>query len=260
MAINVDEAALDAFLANDGQVETPQETAPEGSAPETTTESQADVEHEIPETLPEGDTFKREYVEKLRRESANYRDRAKKYSEAFDGYEDEAVQEWLSLAAQMRQDPKAVAGRFSELAEAINRHYSTPEEPVTDNDPDLSDNQPMTRQEFERMWAEKERQKDLDRRVAKIERDAEDLGYQRGSDAYDNLLWRASRLQSGSVQEAHDHIKRERQAVIDAYVAELGGQPNPRVPQGGAAPSTERKLDNFEDASAALDAWLASQA
>ena len=258
----VDEAALDAFLASDGEVAAPAETAPETAAPVSAPVAEA----EVPEPPANQDTFDRAYVEKLRKESANYRERAKRYQEAFDGYEPEAVDEFLGLAQSLRADPLNTAERFQELADAIRSQYGNAAGDeaeaalgIADNDPDLSDNKPLTQADFDRMWNEKQREIDLQNRVAKIESDATALGYEKGTRQYDRLLWEATRLPSGSIHEAHEHLQRERQAVIDAYVAEMGGQPAPTVPTGGVPASGEKKLTSFAEANEALDAWLQQQ-
>lgn len=255
----VDENALDAFLASDGE---------EVVTPDASTEpvTEAEVEHEIPEPDPAQEVFDRKYVEKLRKESAGYRDRAKKYNDVFDGYEPEAVDEWMNLATTLKSDPKAAAARFAELADAIRAEYGDAAGDdaeatlgISDKDPELSDNQPLTRAEFDRLMSERERTADLDRRVRKIESDAVSLGYEKGSDEYDYLLWKAGRLPSGSVQDAHAAIQAQEQAIFDRRVKAIGDEPNPRVPVGGAAVGHEKPLDTFEEANAALDAWLQAQ-
>lgn len=274
----VDEAALDAFLADpttpggdlnpDGNAAAP--AAPVAEAPA----AQADTEVAIPaaETpLPEGETFPREYVEKLRRESASYRERAKKYNDVFEGYEPEAVDEWLSLATSLKSDPKAAAERFAELAEAIRGQFADPDGAAADAavaDAGLAPaeaaadaEKPLTRAEVDAILAERDRKAELDRRVAQIEIDARSLGYEPRTEGYDELLYIASTLPSGSIQEAHAKVQARKQAVIDAYVASLGQKPAPVVPNPNGGPASgEVKLRTFEEANSALDAWLANQA
>lgn len=260
----VDEQALDAFLASDGEV-APAADAPESEAPVSEPVTEAEVEHEVP-TLPEGqDTFDRAYVEKLRKEAANYRERAKKYNEVFEGYEAEAVEEWLSLASTLKADPKAAAQRFAELADAIREQYgdaaadAVEEAVAADADANPAADKPLTRAELEAFMAEREKEAEISRRVAKIEADATELGYKRGTEDYDLLLWEASRLKNGSIHEAHAKIKAREQAIYDRKLAELGGRPNPTVPSPGTPASSERELRTFDEANKALDEWLSSQ-
>lgn len=256
----VDEAALDAFLADPG---TPGgDLNPTGEAPAAPATPEApaaaEVEHTIPEPTAEADTFDRAYVEKLRRESAGYRDRAKRYNDVFEGYEEDAVEEWLALASTLKEDPKTAAARFQELAEAINAQYQ--EEQAAAEVAAVEGDAPLTRKELEAFWSAKQAESEQAMLVKKIELDAKELGYEKGSDDYELLLFEASRLPNGSIQDAHAKIEARNKAVLDAHLAKLGMQPNPIVPVPGSAPSGERQLKTFAEANEALDAWLASQA
>jgi hypothetical protein len=240
----VDEEALDAFLASDGDdaVETP--------APVDTPAVESD-----PDPLPEGDKFDRAYVEKLRKESASYRERAKKYNEAFDGYEEEAVSEWLDLANALKSDPRTAAQRFKEIYEAIESNFQEEvEELIEESDPD---NPVMTRADFEQLMAQRDHEMDIQRRVVGIEAQATELGYEVGSESYEELLWHASKTKTGDIKEAHEKIQAKYQSYFDKQVAEVGGRPNPMVTDRGAPASGERSIKTFEDADKALDQWLA---
>ncbi len=280
MAINVDETALDAFLAADdptGPV-TPTEAPAAPAAPVAPAASEASTPVEIP-TRPEAtpaadakveaavaetgqtedkwDPETRKYIESLRSESAKYRQRGQRYNDVFEGYEDDAVNEWLELAETLKADPKAAAGRFQEIAQAILDANQEAEVAPVDH---AANDAPLTRAEFDALMAEREKAADLRARTIQIEVDAKTLGYQPGSDDYDELLYTASRLPGGSIQKAHEKIAARKQAVIDSYVASLGQKPAPTVPSAGAPASGEVKLASFEDANTALDAWLANNA
>lgn len=258
----VDEAALDAFLADPstpgGDLNPTGEAAAAPAETPAVETPAAEVEHTIPEPTAEQDSFDRAYVEKLRRESAGYRERAKRYNDVFDGYEEDAVEEWLTLAATLKEDPKTAAARFAELAEAINSQFQEEgqaEVAAIEAEADA----PLTRKELEAFWAAKQAETEQAMLVKKIELDAKELGYEKGSDDYELLLFEASRLKNGSIQEAHAKIEARNKAILDAHLAKLGMQPNPKVPAEGAAASQERQLKTFEEANSALDAWLASQ-
>lgn len=261
----VDEAALDAFLASDGEVtpanDATQEAAdtqlPEGTdAP--TSEPSAEGE---PATQDERDTFDRTYVEKLRRESASYRERAKRYQEAFDGYEDGQVDAWLGLARQLREDPRATAQELQALAEQINQAYEADLE-AREAETDQGE-QYLTRAQVEEIFQERERQADLQRRVNQIEADARELGYNVAPDNedYQELLWVASRTESGDIRAAHAKIEARNQAIYDRMIAKVSGNPNRQVPTGTTPAQGEpQKPKTFAEANEALEAWLASQA
>lgn len=274
MAINVDEAALDTFL-QESFTESPAPTTPVEAAPvtsetpaaeatipsrEETPSADAKVEAAVAatgQTEDKWDPETRKYIESLRSESAKYRQRGQKYNEVFDGYEDEAVDEWLSLADTLKNDPRAAAERFQEIAQAILDAQLEQEEEEPTQAPE--GDRPLTRAEVEAMLAERERQADLKQRTAQIELDAKTLGYQLGSEDYDELLYTASRLKNGSIQDAHAKLLAKKQAVIDGYVQSLAQKPAPTVPGDGSPASGEQKLRTFEEANSALDAWLANQ-
>jgi hypothetical protein len=269
----VDEAALDAFLATPDvpAAEAPVAAAP-AAAPAAPAETAPVTEAAIPAATPAADAAvdaavaatgqseekwdpqTRKYIEDLRDESAKYRKRGQRYNEVFDGYEDDAVSEWLDLANTLKNDPKAAAERFQTIAQAILEANAEPEAPAVDPN---AEPEVLTRADFDRLMAEREKQADLARRVTQIEADAKGLGYTPGSDDYQELLWIASSLPSGSVQDAHTKMQAKYQAFFDKKVAEMGGAPAPVVPAQGAPASGERQIKTFEQANEALDAYLA---
>lgn len=259
----VDEAALDAFLASDGETipateATEEAVASEVETPETHTEPETSTEVEG-ET--DQDKFDRTYVEKLRRESASYRERAKRYQEAFDGYEDGQVEAWLGLAKQLREDPRSTAAELQALAEQINAAYEADLE-AREQETDQGE-QYLTRAEVENIFKEREQAADLQRRVAQIETDAREMGYTVApdNDEYQELLWVASRTESGDIRAAHEKIQARNQRIYDQMIAKVAGNPNPKVPQGTTPQQgAPEKIKTFQEANEALEAWLASQA
>lgn len=261
----VDEAALDAFLASDGETPdpTPEPVAP--AAPAQEDPAPAPEAHEAsddaPATEAERDTFDRTYVEKLRRESASYRERAKRYQEAFDGYEDGQVEAWLGLARQLREDPRATAQELQALAEQINQAYEADLE-SREQETDKGE-QYLTRAQVEEIFQERERQADLQRRVSQIEADARELGYNVSptDESYQELLWIASRTESGDIRAAHAKIEARNQAIYDRMIAKVSGNPDRKIPSGTTPEQgAPQKPKTFAEANEALDAWLASQA
>jgi hypothetical protein len=265
----VDEAALDAFLATP---DAPVAEAPAAAAPVATAETAPVTEAVIPAATPAADAAvdaavaatgqsedkwdekTRKYIEDLRDESAKYRKRGQRYNDVFDGYEEDAVSEWLDLANTLKNDPRAAAERFQTIAQAILEANQEPEVPAVD--PNAAAEM-FTKADFEKLMAERDAKADLDRRVAKIEVDARGLGYEVGSESYQELLWIASQIKSGSIQEAHAKMQAKYQAFFDAKVKEMGGAPAPVVPANGAPASGERQLKTFDQANEALDAYLA---
>lgn len=283
--MGVDVEALDAFLADpatpggdlnpEGTATAAAPAAPEAAAPAASDEgasipsreaatpsADAKVEAAVAatgQTEDKWDPETRKYIESLRGESAKYRQRGQKFNDVFDGYEEDAVNEWLELATTLKNDPRAAAERFQTIAQAIleAQEEVAPEAPVDHAAQDA----PLTRAEFEALMAEREQQAALKARTIQIEVDAKSLGYEKGTEDYDELLFVASRLPNGSIQDAHAKITAKRQAVIDRYVASLAAKPAPTVPDPNGAPASgERKIRSFDEANTALDAWLANQA
>lgn len=241
---------------NEGSVETPDTTdASDGLLKDVRVDDEGYVEQE--EELPAGDTFDRKYVEKLRRESAAYRERAKKYESVFEGYEEGAVDEWRDMITNFKQDPKAVAEQWKDLSDKIIQQFSPAEqEQITEalND----EEQPLTMSQLQTILDQRQQDQQLDSMVADIESEARELGYNLKSREYKILLMTAQELPSGDIKEAHALIQSEYQREFDRRIAELekqGGGYRPPVAKNGA-PSNERAIKDFSDAKAALTNFL----
>ncbi len=140
------------------------------------------------EAAPE--TFTREYVENLRKESAGYRTKAKDYEDAFQGYDDASRTELLTIAKQL-SDPTTqpdVAKRLQAIAENILKGHEagTPTTPTGDEDPD---SKPMTRKEWKDLQAEQEDARRNEEGIKSLEAEARGLGIEPGSIEYAELLF-----------------------------------------------------------------------
>lgn len=230
------------------------------------TMSQASQEPENDEPLapeateepePQGDVFDRKYVEKLRRENASYRERAKKYESVFEGYEEGAVEEWKSMISTFRQDPKSVAEQMKSLGEQILEQF-TPAEQEEIQEALADEEQPLTMSQLQQILDQRQHENELNDMVADIEREARDLGYNLKSREYKILLMTAQELPSGSIQEAHELLESERQRYFDSRIEELekqgGGYKKPSSMVG--VPSNEKKITDFKQAKEALGAYL----
>lgn len=202
------------------------------------------------------DSFDRQYVEKLRKESASYRTKAKEYeplAQAFEGYGDEDRAVWQEAMRRFQEDPKQGAEYLDSIAKAVLAEYQeqadADAQPITDDQ-----DRPLTRAEYQQLRDAEKAQAAQEAEVARIESEAKELGYDSASDEYTYLLTIASRLPSGSLQEAHAKIEAAYQAKIDAYLAakeaDAEGAGAPPV-DSGDAPSGERQIRSFQDARAA---------
>ncbi len=222
-------------------------------------------EEEITETAeepePQGDVFDRKYVEKLRRENASYRERAKKYESVFEGYEDQAVDEWKSLITGFKNDPRSVAEQMKELADQVLGQFTPAEQEQIKEAVQDGEEVPLTRAEFDKLIKERENQWEMESLVRDIETEATELGYNLKSREYKILLMTAQELPSGSIKEAHALLEGEKQRAIDEAIAalekEAGGYKRPSSMVG--VPSGEKPIKSMKDAKEALDQFLTAQ-
>lgn len=205
------------------------------------------------------ETFDRKYVEKLRRENAGYRERAKKFESVFEGYEEGAVDEWRDLITNFKSDPKSVAERMKDLSAQILEQFSPQEQAEIAEAVADGEDMPLTRNEFNKLMAEREQQWELDSMVADIETEARDLGYNLKSREYKVLLMTAKELPSGSIQEAHEMLLAERQKYIDEAVAAMEKEAGRTLPSNTVGvPDGSKSIKDFKDAKAALSNYLDS--
>lgn len=244
-------SALDSFL--DGASDD------NSTAEDTAVAAEEAAEVETPEELPAGDTFDRKYVEKLRKESASYRERAKKYESVFEGYEEGAVDEWRQMIEGFKSDPKSVAEQWKDLSVKILEQFTPAEQEVIEDA--LNDEEkPLTMSQLQGILDERQKTQELDTLVSDIEREASDLGYNLKSREYKVLLMTAQELRSGSIAEAHEVLQAEKQKVIDAFVAEQGKGADRHVPSGLAGvPNREKEIKSMKDAKEALTNFLDGQ-
>ncbi len=173
----------------------------------------------------EPETFKREYVEELRRENARHRttakeleDRVKEYDSAFSAYTPEERAVLLDITRQL-SDPAtqpAVAKRLQAIADNILKGGDIPKRPTGEEDPNQK---PLTRAEWERLQQER----DQEQQVNQLLDEVESLGYKPGTP--DHAAFMAILMEpdvAGVVSKAQEKMNErkqaERQAIIDEYV------------------------------------------
>lgn len=217
-----------------------------------------------PDDLPAGDTFDRKYVEKLRRENASYRERAKKYESAFEGYEDGAIDEWKTLITNFKADPASTARQMAELAENVLTQFGMLDEDEKQEVLDEANSnldpgdKPLTRRELEQFYTERQNEQQLESMVKGIEDEARDLGYNLNSREYKILLMTAQEIPSGDLKEAHQLILADRQRAVDEYVAEKSKGAGRTLPNNGivGVPDGGKDIKTFADSKAALMNFL----
>lgn len=242
-----------------------------GGAPETGAGTAADVVDASPPsdtgaststpdtaTAPSGtdqDTFDRAYVEKLRQESASYRTRAKTYDEAFDGFDDDSREVFLGLARDLVNSPESAARRMIEVSrQLLGDEFDSA---LTGPPPAL------TREDAERLWAEKEAARGQEEAIRAVQNEARELGYKDDTPDMSELFWFASNQTGGDLKAAHELVEARKQATIDQYLESkraAGESFTTPTTAGITAGGDGEPAHTFEEASARLRARLSGQA
>lgn len=208
------------------------EGTPEGAAPaaeatpagtpavETPAAAPAAAPAADPFDTPEVETFDRKYVTGLREENAKHRTAVKRYEEAFKGWTPEDQDVWLETVGLASQSPAVAADRLRQIADLLHKG-ATVEQAVEQVAEGAAAEEPkfLTQAELDAQLAEREQNRLVEQHVVAIKKQAAELGYEEGTAAYHNLLWRATNETGNDLAKAHEAIEAERQAVIDAYVA-----------------------------------------
>lgn len=220
----------------------------------------------VAETAPESDpfdtgadTFDRQYVERLRKESGNYRTKAKEYegyAKSFEAYGDEDRAVWTEAMRRFNEDPKSGAEYLDAIAKSVLAEYQDKaDEPITDEN-----DKPLTLAEYQSLREQERAAAEQAAEVSRIESEAKTLGYDPTSDEYTYLLTVASRLKSGSLEEAHAKIEAAYDKRVEKRLAEMkaeaAGSPTAPNAGSGAQPSGERQLKTWADAERASKARL----
>lgn len=208
-----------------------------------------------PDDPAQQDTFDRAYVEKLRQESAGYRTRAKTYDEAFDGFDDESREVFLGLAKDLVNSPEAAARRMIEVSKQLLGE---------DFDSALTGPPPaLTREDAERLWAEKEAARGQEDAIRAVQNEARELGYKDDTPDMSELFWFASNQTGGDLKAAHEKVEARKQAAIDEFLEKkraAGESFTTPTTAGITAGGDGEPAHTFEEASARLRARLSGQA
>lgn len=222
------------------------ETVPD-TAPETESAHEA--------TPDEPDTFSRDYVQDLRKESQRYREQLREYEGVFDQFSAEdrpIIMEYLrTVAAANAGDPAAV--------QKLQEYYDDNDgDPIGDQiagqqQPQESPEEAyrrIAREEAERVAEERFSAQQQQQQVREVVQRAESLGYKEGSVEYRRFLDllinevdEDTAMNGDPYQIAHEMLQKERQQIIDDYLAskEQAVEQSPRVGSGqGASPQFER--------------------
>lgn len=187
--------------------------------------------------------FSAEYVAGVRNEAARYRTEANRYKQAFEGYDDETVDTWLTAVATWKDDPATVAEWMVEQGS-----------PYLDknNEEALSEAEmPLTRYELQQILDERDNESATDMAVQSVMSEASELGYEPGSSEYIQLLYIANNETEGDLVAAAEVLDQQYTKMIEAYIAEKSGNMAP-PPTGGIAANQDGVID-WKEARAAAE-------
>lgn len=214
--------------------------APEGAPP-------AAEGAPAPDGSPGGstrDSYTRAEYEAVQREAKNLRDKYVPYRDTFEKYPDEDREAWLWLAQEYQTNPQGAIEAMERLVQASKEGAK----------PDPEAEKPLTRAEFEAELARREQESTSSRLVEDLHKEAEALGYKRGSLELSDLFFIAQHETEGDLTKAHEKMQERDQKIIDAYLErkriEAGGSPRV-VSSGGPAGEQPTQPKTFAEASAA---------
>jgi hypothetical protein len=187
--------------------------------------------------------FSAEYVAGVRNEAARYRTEANRYKQAFEGYDDETVDTWLTAVATWKEDPATVAEWMVEQGS-----------PYLDKNNEEAFNEaemPLTRYELQEILAERDNESATEMAVQSVMSEASELGYEPGSSEYIQLLYIANNETEGDLVAAAEVLDQQYTKMIEAYIAEKSGNMAP-PPTGGIAANQDGVID-WKEARAAAE-------
>lgn len=218
------------------------------------------------EEIPEGDSFDRAYVERLRGEAAKHRTAKQDMLRHFEGYSEAERTRFLDLAAKLQSSPEEALEEFrgvtDRLARQLGKEPFMSEAPTPDSAPEPeyaaepaaeSPQSALTATDVERMVSER---LDAERAAAAQEADikstfaeAEALDDSYKDPTVKSYLFAVAQHNNTDLAGAHEIISQQRQAseeeAVERYRKSLreGGTPGhpPRLPSGDPQAGTKNQ-------------------
>lgn len=214
------------------------------------------------EEIPEGDTFDRAYVERLRGEAAKHRTAKQDMLRHFDGYSEAERTRFLELAAKLQSSPEEALEEFrgvtNRLAAQLGKEPFMNEAPTPDPIP-VSEPEPvdassaLTANDVERLVSERlEAERNAAAQEAEIKStfaEAEALDDSYKDPTVKSYLFAVAQHNNTNLAGAHEIIQAQRQAAEDEAVERYrqslreGGTPGhpPRLPAGDPTTGTKNQ-------------------
>lgn len=213
---------------------------------------------------PGVEQFPRDYVERLRKENAGHRTKAKGFEEAFAGFEPDDQAVLLETIKTLAADPQAGLAQWDAIAKSLHEQYPDEQTPtgaeLKAEAEGENEDKPLTRKELEAFYAQKAEEEGVAQKTKEVLAEAKELGYTEGTAAYQRLMWMTANMPEFGydLAKADAAIKAEKQSVIDAYIAEREADAEGGTPTGGGVPSTKAPAKpSWSRARAAAEARVA---
>ena len=203
----------------------------------------------VVEELPDGDTFDRAYVEKLRAEEAKHRTQKQEVMSHFEGYTDAERNRFLQLASELQSSPETALEEFQAVTQRLAQQLGkeipnmTPQEaPQPEPTPEPAaaslSAEDVTRLVEERLTAEREA-------AAQQDEIAEALSDSYKDPAAKAHLFAVAQHNNTDLAGAHEILSAQLQETIDTAIAahmeglRTGKTHPPRVQGGDPQSGTE---------------------
>jgi hypothetical protein len=180
---------------------------------------------EVPfESLPQ---FWQEEITRKREAEANYRTRAKRYDEAFEGYDDETKEAFLEYARLSYAAQNGDEAAAAELQAFMGEEPEPEAEPEPYVDP-IEAARAAAREETERVFLEREQKAAQAEAVSNVQNAAQEMGYELKSADYVLLMKFANEPEilalDNPMEEADKLVKAYHQAIIEQHLAAKSAQ------------------------------------
>jgi hypothetical protein len=208
----------------------------------------------------------------LRDEAAAGRTKLKQYDEAFQGYSEVEIDQFLNVARALTQDPVAAADWFEDVAKNIKQGMTEQQAQQAATETAAAAGvgaepaeKPLTQQDFERLLDEREAtratQKAQEDALQGVYAEMKTLGYDPDTGDGMRVMYLAVNSTNGDLAEADKLVKAEKQAIIDAYLEEKRKDARAAgvTPRGASIASGEREIKSLEDAHMAAKMRLSAQ-
>ena len=168
------------------------------------------------------DSFPRDYVEKLRRENADYRTKYAPYRDTFADVDPNVQEYLLDLNRTLIQDPKAAVAELRDLLKSLDPD-SAEAKAVEATLDEIPEDKPLTIKEWRSIQDKEAEKAKSESDVANIYNEAKSLdsSYDKDTDDFGDLaslLYIASHKTGGDLQKAHELRAERFNAVVDAEV------------------------------------------